>query len=92
MSKPWTQNFGFFQLLKYFPIAYIVSDAKTYEDTHELTQYRHLNIDDEVEIPIYLEVIKHEYWPEAPDERNIIFGGQSLADSVSASPKERKKK
>ncbi|GAG98784.1 unnamed protein product, partial [marine sediment metagenome] len=39
------KSLGFFQTLKYFPIAYLVSDNPRYEGLLELTKYRSLQID-----------------------------------------------
>lgn len=78
---------GCFHTLKYFPVAYLVSDRKQYEGLLNLTQYRHMNTYDEAEIPIHLDRTEHPYWPEIVDKGNIIFGGQSILSSVSAAPR-----
>lgn len=81
------KGFGFFQTLKYFPVAYLISDKPRYENLLELTKYRTYGINDEVEIPIQLSRVEHHYWPEMVDRGNILFGGQAVAGSVTASPK-----
>lgn len=80
-------EFGFYQTLKYFPIAYLVSDKPKYEGLFELTKYRSLNIDDEMEIPIQLNRIEQANWPEIVDDKNLFFGGQGTANSIIAKPK-----
>jgi hypothetical protein len=80
---------GFFHILKYFPIAYLISDKPRYENLFELTRYRNLSLADEVEIPIQLDRTEHPYWPEMVDDRNIIMGGQSISSSISAKPRKR---
>jgi hypothetical protein len=84
------KDFGFFHTLKYFPIAYLVSDKPRYEGLLELTKYRNVQIDEEVEIPIDLKRVEHFYWPEMVDNRNILFGGQSAVNAVTAVPKRMK--
>jgi len=84
-SKP-----GFFHTLKYFPIAYLVSNLRQYENLYELTQYRHIDVEEEVDLPIRLNRVEHQFWPEIVDDGNMLFGGQSMASSVSANPRLRK--
>jgi hypothetical protein len=79
--------FGFFQTIKYFPIAYLATDLNKYEGLLELTKYRGCSIDEEVEIPIQLNRIEHFYWPELVDPGNFVMVGQAASNSVSASPK-----
>lgn len=80
-------DIGFFQTIKSFPVAYLVSDKPRYENLPELTVYRDLGIDDEVDIPIHLNRVEHDYWPEMVDRGNLLFGGQSAADAITALPK-----
>jgi len=83
---------GMFSLLKYFPIAFLITDCDKYEGLRELTSYCYGNVDDEVQIPIDLRAPLKEYnWPEIVDEGNILLGGQSLHSGVFALPKGSKK-
>ena len=86
------KDFGFFQTMKYFPIAYLVSDKPKYEGLFELTKYRGVGINEEVKIPIDLKRVEHHYWPEMVDNRNILFGGQSATNAVTAVQKRSRKK
>ena len=78
---------GFFQVFKYFPMAYLVANKPRYEGLYELTKYRQCDIDDEIEIPLQLDVIKHRFWPEMVDSGNMVAGGQAITNAVSATPK-----
>ncbi|MBU6390889.1 MAG: hypothetical protein KGJ87_08130 [Planctomycetota bacterium] len=82
-------NSGFFQIFKYFPIAYIITNLKTYEGLNELTIYRHLSIDEEVDIPIQLNRTEHYHWPEMVDNGNIVLAGPSASNAVFSVPKRR---
>ena len=86
------KEIGFYQTLKYFPIAYLVSNKPFYEGLLELTKYRRHGIDDAIKIPIQLNRVEHRYWPEMVDKGNMLFGGQALTGSITASPKRAKKK
>lgn len=80
-------SFGFFQTIKYFPIAYLATDLPRYESLFDLTKYRECSIDEEVNIPIQLEKSNHYYWPEMVDKGNFVMAGQAASNSVSAQPK-----
>lgn len=83
------KNIGFCHVLKYFPIGYLIIDKPCYEGLEELTAYRHLSVEDEVEIPIRLDRVEHPHWPEIVDEGNIVFGGKSAKEAILARPKRR---
>jgi hypothetical protein len=80
-------NFSLFHSLKYFPIAYLVSDSKSYENLPELTKYCTKELDGENEIPIYLDRVERPEWPEIVDDGNIFMGGQSMESSLIARPR-----
>lgn len=82
-------DMGFFHILKYFPMAFLITDKNNYENLFELTQYRNLSLTDEVEIPIQLDRVEHPYWPEIVDDGNILVGCSSVKSSVSARPRMR---
>lgn len=63
----------FASLIKYFPLAFIITDSQEFRGLKNLTQYRDLGIDDEVEIEIYIDKFKVSDWPERVDENNILF-------------------
>lgn len=83
-------DFGVFHTLKYFPVAYLVTDKPRYEGLLELTQYRNLALDEEVEIPIQLNRVEPPLWPEMIDKGNLLLAGQSIASSILARPRGRK--
>jgi hypothetical protein len=83
---------GFFSILKYFPIAYLISNLKEYEGLSELTFYRNSKPRDMIDIPLDLKNIRGPEWPEIVDDGNMIMGGLSIQSSVFAIPKHRIKK
>ena len=77
-----------FQTLKYFPIAYMCTEASEYDGLPSLSKFRHYGLDAEVAIPVDFTLTKPRDWPEAPtDDGNVIFGGQSAMRSLHATPK-----
>jgi hypothetical protein len=85
-------SIGYCQLLKYFPIAYLISDRTSYGDLPDLTTYRTASVNDEVEIPIILGPIRSVEWPEAVDDGKVMIGGQALVNSILATKRHHGKK
>lgn len=83
-------NFSLFQILKYFPIAYLITDANSYENLPELTKYCFDDNLKQIEIPINLERIEGDNWPEIVDNSNIFSGGKSWESSIIAKPRIKK--
>lgn len=82
---------GFFHILKYFPVAYLVTNLHQYESLLELTRFRTLDPTTESEIPIDLSRVEHQQWPELVDDKNFLFGGRALQSSISAVPRKRRR-
>ncbi len=81
LAKP-----AIFSLLKYFPVAYLVTNLKEYEGLPSLSFYCPVHIDTVVRLPLPLAVVKPPHWPD--DGSNIITGaGTTAHSSVSAFPK-----
>ena len=82
-----SQTIQYCQFIKYFPIAYLVSNRPAYDDLEELTQFRDAAINDEISIPIRLREVKPLHWPEMVDDARVILGGESMMNAVFASRK-----
>ena len=82
-------EFQFCHVLKYFPIAFLVSDADAYEGLPELTRHRGAEPDDVVSLTIPLRDAPDHLWPEAPDKGNVLMGGQAMESSVFGSPRKK---
>ncbi len=81
-------SMGIFSILKYFPIAYIVTNVKEYEGLQSLSFQGPQNLDQVVDIPISLESLRARDWPEVVDDGNFVAGGGSTGQSsVTAIPK-----
>jgi hypothetical protein len=80
-------EFGGFNLLKFFPIAYLVTDLPRYENLTELTQFRLLPPAEQANVPIYLRSIKDSMWPDVVDSGNLIAGGATMESSIYARPR-----
>jgi len=80
---------GFFSVLKFFPLGYLVCDLPKYEGLSELTLFRKLATYENDTIDIDLKSLKHPQWPESTEGNNFMAGGMSIQSSVFA--KERKK-
>jgi len=80
-------QFAMFDILKYFPIAYLITDKIKYEGLAELSAYRNFDTFYETDVPIDLRSIRDSDWPEKIDNGNILLGGASLKSSVYALPR-----
>ncbi|TRW25349.1 hypothetical protein FMM05_08580 [Flavobacterium zepuense] len=78
----------FAHMIKYFPLAFIVTDSDTFRGLTTLSQYRNLDIDQEVDIEIYLDNVKDFDWPEKVDESNILFLSAESANAIYARRKQ----
>ena len=77
---------GIFSMLKYFPVAYLVTNLKEYESLHSLSLHCPVDIDAEVRLPLPLTGLRPPDWPD--DGNNIVAGaGTAAHSSVSAFPK-----
>jgi hypothetical protein len=81
------KELSFFHLLKFFPIAYLVSDSNAYENLPDLMKYCNNDCDFETDIQINLERVESYNWPEIVEDGNIFFSGKSIESSVIAKPK-----
>ncbi len=63
---------AYFWLMKFFPMAFwVIWDSPkgyVYPQLRSFDDYRFLDPDEEVEIPVLLNEMPHERWPEAPDD------------------------
>jgi len=82
-------EFASFDILKYFPIAYLVTDKSQYEGLGEISAFRKESPFQEIEVPINLKSVREPDWPEKIEYGNFLVGGQSLTSSVIAQPRKR---
>lgn len=84
------KDFGFFNVLKYFPLGYLICDRAKYEGLPELTLFRMLGTYDTATIDIDLKAFRHPQWPESSEGNNIVAGCKSIESSVFATGRKRK--
>jgi len=87
-SRNPNSDMAFCSVLKYFPIAYAITDKESFEELSSLSAYRNYGIDDEAEIPIQLDSVKPYYWPEHPqDNTTFILAGRTGSQGIRAVPR-----
>ena len=72
--------------LKFFPVAFLVTfnEPASYQFPFGcLSSWGREQIDFEVEIPVNLRKLPHEYWPEAPSPNSVVFYGQEAIASFN---------
>jgi hypothetical protein len=80
-------DFQRFGVLKFFPIAFLVTTAPVYEGLAELSAWRDQSSEFRVKVPVDLRRVRDPYWPEAPAPDNWLFGGHDLMESIRAHPR-----
>lgn len=84
---------AFIWLMKFFPIAYLMvwdnPSGYDYPQFPNFSGWRALGSDEEVEMPIYLSVVPHERWPEAPEKHSFLIYGEG-AMGVVEKPKRKR--
>ena len=81
-------NFGFYSVIKFFPIAFLISDLPFYEGLPSLDEYKNLSVNHQSKIELSIFPMKEEDWPESVTEDNhFVAGGRSFMDSLIAKPK-----
>lgn len=80
-------DFQRFGVLKYFPLAFLVTNVGEYEGLESLTSWRSEPCSTEVKLPVHLDRVRDAYWPEAPAPDNFLFCGVEGVESVQAHPR-----
>jgi hypothetical protein len=78
---------GFFSIIKFFPLGFLVSDLDQYEGLNELTRYARISSGNPVWVPVSLIRVEDPRWPEIVDDTNLLAGGQSIYSSILAEPR-----
>jgi len=78
-----------FQMLKYYPVAFLVCNRPDYANLDCLSKYGRVEIDQEITLNINTAPRGGAYWPEAPSdkENNVLVVGEDGANSVHAMAK-----
>lgn len=77
-------DFQRFGVLKYFPLAFLITTACAYEGLASLTSWRDEPTTFRTQLPIDLRGARDPYWPETPAPDNWLFGGRDLMESIRA--------
>jgi hypothetical protein len=84
-------SFALFSIAKFYPVAFMMTTAPTYEGLSSLDQHRSIALDQPETVPLWLDFIHPPEWPDAPDDGgNVIMGGRSFSDAVVAKPSRRR--
>lgn len=78
---------GHYNLLKSFPIAYLIINLNEYYNLYELTTYREARINDEIELAVNLKQNYEFDWPEKLSHSQIILLGKSSMSSILSKTK-----
>ena len=82
-------SFVFFSILKFFPVAFVITGNQYYPNLKELTEFRNLGLDFETNINYDSEIIIPYDWPEKVSDGNIVLGGDEGKRAVKARQKSK---
>lgn len=77
----------FCDIIKSFPIAFLVGDTPNFRNLDSLAKYKNLKIDDEAEVMINLTHIRDYDFPERVDKNNIVFMSAESSNGILAYPR-----
>jgi len=82
-------SFSIFHVLKSHPVAYLVSDAKQYENLPRLSDFKMIPFNEHEYVEIDFSKTFHPDWPNCilSKSDNMVFIGQDGLDSIYAIPK-----
>jgi len=87
------QDFGFFNLIKFYPLAFLVThQLASYEGLLSLHQFNQLLPSEKRNIQINLRSTKQSRFPEECSDDNFLAFGRTARDSVHSVPKSKSKK
>lgn len=82
-----TSSFISCHVLKYFPLAFLISDREDYHGLPSITKYRSLSTDDEIELRINLLRVETLDWPERVDGTNFVAATEETLNGILATPR-----
>lgn len=86
---------AFSQLLKFFPLAFLLTEVDTYQGLPSLTTLttlsKALTMETEVDIPIYFNRTHPPFWPEMVDDNNIMLTSRETSNAVFVKNKKIKR-
>jgi hypothetical protein len=82
-----TSNFMACQVLKYFPLAFMITDKEEYHGLPSITMFKDVSIDAEVDLRINLLRVESLDWPERIDSSNLILATDETLNGIIATPK-----
>lgn len=74
-------------VLKYFPLAFLISDKEDYHGLPSLTKYKSLSVDNEIDLRINLLRVEPLDWPERIDATNVVGVTEETLNGIVATPK-----
>jgi hypothetical protein len=87
------QDFGFFNLIKFYPLAFLVThQLASYEGLLSLHQFNQLLPSEKRNVQINLRSTKQSRFPEECSDGNFLAFGRTARDSVHSVPKSKSKK
>ena len=81
LSNFWNMD-GLASVLKFLPLAFLVTDANVPLPFETLHQFSALAPSEAVAVPFNFEVSMTPYWPERPQRLHVVLGGAAFFDAM----------
>jgi hypothetical protein len=75
---------GIGSVMKFFPLAFMLTDASSQLSFDRLDQYAALSLDETADVSINFDMVMDPAWPERPDRMRSVAGGAAFAEAVSS--------
>lgn len=80
----------FCSLLKFFPVAFLITETEDFRGLDNLGKFKHLGVDEEADIRIDLTKVRSFDFPEKVDNNNIVFMSAESENAIFAQPRRKK--
>jgi hypothetical protein len=77
----------FCSILKFSPLAFLLTDAPYFHGLPDLSALSYFGIDDPGRIYLEFRSVKPEVWPEGLEYSGMVLGGESLRNSIHGRPR-----
>ena len=77
----------FCNMIKYFPIAFLITNSNNFRGLDSLSKYRYCELDQEVDLKIDLGFRTEPNWPERNNDSDAIFMSSESLNGMFAKPK-----
>jgi len=84
------KNTAFFQLLKFFPLAFLLTEVENYQGLSSLTTNKSITMESKIDIPFNFNIQHDQFWPATVGKNDILVMSKETLNSVFITNKKTK--